>query len=282
MRVVALINDTTGTLIASHYRDLEVKIGCVFSTGCNAAYMEECRKVPKLRHLGLPDDAKVIINTEYGAFDNDFEVLPATPFDRQINGESLRPGSQVYEKMVAGLYIGEMLRLVLLSMHEQGKLFRGQDISHLRMKHALDASFLNICESDRTENLEVMRQEFAHTLTLDPPLDELKVCRYLIGLISTRAARLYACGIAAIHKKNDLRASHVGVDGSVFNKYKGFKERAMQGLREIFDWTSEEQDLIVLRAAEDGSSLGAALAGILALNGCAIEEVAHKKRRVEE
>lgn len=266
VQVVALINDTTGTLIASHYRDTDVKIGCVFSTGCNAAYMEECRKIPKLRHLGLPDDAKVIINTEYGAFDNNLKVLPATPFDHQIDRESLRPGTQIYEKMVAGLYIGEMLRLILVGMHEEGKLCSGQDASRLRTAHALDATFLSISEGDESPHLYEMRNEFVRTFDLDPPLVELKICRHLIGLIATRAARLYACGLAAICKKKGLRTCRVGVDGSVFNKYKSFKERAMQALREIFDWAPDQQDLIVLKPSEDGSSLGAALAAVLTLD----------------
>jgi hexokinase len=38
--------------------------------------MEECRFIPKLRDSGLPEDASVIINTEYGAFDNERQVLP--------------------------------------------------------------------------------------------------------------------------------------------------------------------------------------------------------------
>ncbi|KAH2710696.1 hypothetical protein KXW03_007324, partial [Aspergillus fumigatus] len=41
VRVVALVNDTVGTLFAAAYRDQEVKIGSIASTGCNAAYMEE-------------------------------------------------------------------------------------------------------------------------------------------------------------------------------------------------------------------------------------------------
>jgi hexokinase len=56
-----------------------MKVGSIFSTGCSAAYMEDCRNIPKMQ--GLSDDAKVVINTEYGAFDNDRKVLPVTPFD---------------------------------------------------------------------------------------------------------------------------------------------------------------------------------------------------------
>ena len=264
---MALINDTTGALIASHYRDPQVKIGSIFSTGCNAAYMENCRSIPKIEGLGLPDDASVIINTEYGAFDNDRIVLPLTPFDRKIDEMSIRPGTQIYEKMVAGLYIGEILRLIMLSLHEEGKLFKDQDVTRLWKEKALEASFLSVAELDVTEQLDDMRQEFEATLSLTPSLDELKVCRYLIGLVATRAARLHACGIAAICKKQGIRRCHVGVDGSVFNKFSGFKGRAAQGLREILDWPPGELDLISLNPAEDGSSVGAALAAALVLKG---------------
>lgn len=281
-KIVVLINDTTGTLIASHYRDPQVKVGCVFSTGSNAAYMEECRMIPKLQRLGLPDDAKVIINTEYGAFDNGCMVLPFTPFDHQIDRESLRPGTQRYEKMVAGLYIGEMLRLILVTLHEQGKLFKGQDIVRLRQSNVLDTTFLSIAEGDISQDLAQMREEYERTLNLSPVLEELKICQYLIGLIATRAAHLYACGIAAICKKKDIRQCHIGVDGSVFNKYCGFKQRVAQGLREIFDWSPSEQDWIVLIPSEDGSSVGAALAAALVLGGNTVENPCLMKKGEEK
>ncbi|KAJ5757364.1 uncharacterized protein N7511_006058 [Penicillium nucicola] len=265
LKVVALINDTTGTLVASHYRDPQIKIGSIFSTGCNAAYMEDCRSIPKLRDSGLPEDGTVIINTEYGAFDNERKVLPLTPFDHQIDKQSVRPGTQIYEKMVAGLYIGEMLRLILITLHEEGRLFKGQDVTRLRVENSLEASFLSIAEMDISEGLVDMKEEFEENLALHPTLDELKSCRYLIGLIATRAARLYACGIAAICKKRNIRQCHVGVDGSLFNKYSMFKGRAAQALREILDWPSGEMDLIALNAAEDGSGVGAALVACLTL-----------------
>ncbi|KAJ5302340.1 hypothetical protein N7508_007203 [Penicillium antarcticum] len=246
LKVVALVNDTTGTLVASHYRDPEVKIGSIFSTGCNAAYMEECRFIPKLRDSGLPEDGSVIINTEYGAFDNKRAVLPLTPLDHQIDKQSVIPGTQIYEKMVAGLYIGEMLRLILITLHE-------------------DTSFLSIAEMDISEGSVDMKEEFEENLGIRPTLDELKTCRYLIGLIATRAARLYACGIAAICKKKNMRQRYVGVNSSIFNRYDMLKGRAAQALREILDWAPGEADLVALKAAEDGSGVGAALVASLTL-----------------
>ncbi|KAJ5248867.1 Hexokinase [Penicillium chermesinum] len=258
VKVVALVNDTTGTLIASHYRDPQVKIGGIFSTGVNAAYMEDVRDVPKLRDSRLPEDATVVINTEYGAFDNERQVLPLTPLDHQLDQKSIRPGTQIYEKMISGLYIGEMLRLILVTLHEEGKLFRGLDITRLQEENALEASFLSAAELDFSEGLQDMRMEFEECLSLSPGVPRSE---------NLRAARLYACGIAAICKKKSFNRCHVGVDGSVFNKYSAFKSRAAQALREIFDWPPGEVDLIVLNASEDGSGLGAALAAALVLEG---------------
>jgi len=53
IKLTALINDTTGTLIASAYTDSEMKIGCIFGTGCNAAYMEHVKEIPKLDHWDM-------------------------------------------------------------------------------------------------------------------------------------------------------------------------------------------------------------------------------------
>ena len=72
---------------------------------------------------------------------------------------------------------------------------------------------------------------------------------------------------AAICKKNKTCKCHVGVDGAVFNKYRGFKSRASQALREIFDLAPDDLELIALNPSEDGSGVGAALAAVLALGG---------------
>lgn len=49
IKMTALINDTTGTLIASSYVEPRTKIAVILGTGCNAAYME---KVGPFIHLG--------------------------------------------------------------------------------------------------------------------------------------------------------------------------------------------------------------------------------------
>lgn len=148
IKLTALINDTTGTLIASAYTDDKMRIGAIFGTGTNAAYMEECGNIPKLKHMNLPADLPMAINCEYGAFDNEHKVLPRTKYDIIIDKESPRPGQQTYEKMIAGLYLGEVFRLVALDLNDkpEANIFGGQDVKKLQKPYSLDAAFLSQIE----------------------------------------------------------------------------------------------------------------------------------------
>ncbi|KAI9904857.1 hypothetical protein N3K66_001386 [Trichothecium roseum] len=271
IKLTALINDTTGTMIASAYTDTKMKIGCIFGTGCNAAYMEDCGSIPKLAHMNLPPDTPMAINCEWGAFDNEHKVLPRTEFDVTIDRDSPRPGQQAFEKMIAGLYLGEIFRLVLVDLHDNKNIhiFENQDISLLRKAYSLDSSFLSAIEEDPFENLQETYDNFSSKLNLTCTRPELELIRRLAELIGTRAARLSACGVAAICKKKGYQSCHVGADGSVFNKYPHFKARGAQALREILDWPQKqnpkEEDPVEILAAEDGSGVGAALIAALTL-----------------
>lgn len=242
-----------------------MKIGSIFGTGCNSAYMEDVRSIPKIQNSGLPPDTPIAINTEYGAFDNERKVLPLTRFDDEIDQQSARPGQQTYEKMVAGLYVGEILRLILVELNESGKLFSGQTISRLHEKNSINSQFLTAIEEDRTDSLADIQCLFIERLGVDLTLHERKVVQYLAELVATRSARLYSCGIAAICKKKNMEYCHVGVDGSVFDKSPAFRVRAAQALREILDWPRDSEDKVRLQFAEDGSGVGAALIASLAV-----------------
>lgn len=254
-------------MIASAYTDPEMKIGCIFGTGVNAAYMENAGSIPKLAHANLPADMPVAINCEYGAFDNERIVLPLSKYDEIIDRDSPRPGQQAFEKMTAGLYLGEIFRLALIDLidNQPDLIFKGQDVSKLRKPYLLDASFLAAIEEDPYENLSETADAFDRQLGIKPTEPELEMVRRLAELIGTRAARLSACGVAAICTKKNIESCHVGADGSVFTKYPHFKARGAQALREILDWAPNEKDKVSIMAAEDGSGVGAALIAALTL-----------------
>jgi hexokinase len=271
IKLTALVNDTTGTMIASAYTDTDMKIGCIFGTGCNAAYMEDVGSIPKLAHMKLDPSLPMAINCEWGAFDNEHKILPRTTYDIIIDKESPRPGQQAFEKMIAGLYLGEIFRLVLVDLHKNPDvcIFEGQDLGTLHKPYSLDAGFLSAIEEDPFENLSETLDLFQNKLNIACTKPELELIRRLAELIGTRAARLSACGVAAICKKKGWDTCHVGADGSVFNKYPHFKVRGAQALKEILDWPANKgkgkNDPIEILPAEDGSGVGAALIAALTL-----------------
>lgn len=267
VKVVALINDTTGTLVASMYADVETKMGLIFGTGVNGAYFDVCGQIPKLEGKFAEDvneNTPMAINSEYGSFDNEHLVLPRTKYDIQIDAESPRPGQQSFEKMISGYYLGEVLRLILLELAEDKKLiFFDQDLSKMCEPFVMDTSFPAKIEEDPFENLPDVQDLFRDKLGIQTTVPERKIIRRLAELIGERSSRLSVCGIAAICKKRGYKTAHCAADGSVYQKYPGFKERAARGLRDIFGWADNEADPIVIVPAEDGSGVGAAVIAAL-------------------
>lgn len=271
LRIVALVNDTVGTLMASAYVDTKTQIGSIYGTGSNAAYMERCDQIPKMKTSGLYGDALMAINCEYGAFDNSERVLPFTRYDVEIDQSSPRPGQQRYEKLVAGLYLGEMMRLILADLYDRHKIFQGRNGSGLKQPYVLDSCSLANIENDQTRSLTSIRNMLQETFNITSDFSESYFCRCVARLISRRSVRLYACGIAALLKKRGMQHCHVAVDGSVFSKYPRFPDRVMEALKEVLGLPEEGDDHIRLVPAVDGSSVGAAVIAAVAMareEGC--------------
>lgn len=92
---MAVLNDTTGTLMACAWKNPSCRIGLIVGTGSNACYIE------KLDNVGTWDGdcdepRQVMINTEWGAFgDNGVLEFIRTEYDRAIDASSLNPGRQL-------------------------------------------------------------------------------------------------------------------------------------------------------------------------------------------
>ncbi|KAJ3882279.1 hexokinase [Lentinula edodes] len=259
VQMTALINDTTGTLIASHYVNPKTKIAVIFGTGCNAAYMEDVKNIEKINDLGINEKDQMAINCEWGAFDSfEHEHLPRTKYDIIVDETSNKPGEQAFEKLISGRYLGEILRLVICELIDEGVLFLGQETYKLETPYVFETAFLSLMESDPTDELLMIIGIFTHFFAVETTLAERQFFRALAMLIGRRAARLSACGIAAIVGKMGYldEGCLVGADGSLYNKYPGFADRVHEGLIDVF---GEKGNNIKTVHAEDGSGVGSAI-----------------------
>ncbi|KAF2827287.1 hexokinase [Ophiobolus disseminans] len=198
------------------------------------------------------------VNCEYGAFDNAHHILPQTKFDKRIDAESPRPGEQVFEKLSAGLYLGEIFRLILVDLADRDLVFRKENTTKLREAYAIDTGFLSHIEDDESPKFKSTRELFKDTLTLTPTDVEIEFSRRIAELITVRGARLCACGVAAICTMEGITEGNVAADGGVANKHPKFKRRWARALGEILDWR-EEEGSIRITSAEDGSGTGCAI-----------------------
>ncbi|KAF2746619.1 hypothetical protein M011DRAFT_468319 [Sporormia fimetaria CBS 119925] len=273
VKLICVINDTVGAMVASAYNDPETIIGTIFGTGCNAAYMAKIESIHKLdkanEQVKHNDSGHMAINCEYGAFDNGHHVLPRTKYDERIDKESPRPGQQTFEKMSAGLYLGEIFRLVLLELVEKGLIFQNQNAEKLKHPYSIDTKLLTQIEDDESPKFKKTRNMFEDTLNLQPEDYEIELSRRLAELIAVRGARLCACGVAAICSLEDIKKGHVAADGSVANKHPKFKKRWATALGEILDWDDEAKKEgkgpIIITSAEDGSGVGCAIIAAMEL-----------------
>ncbi|XP_006661182.1 hexokinase-1-like [Oryza brachyantha] len=264
MRMSALINDTVGTLAAGSYYDDDVVAAVILGTGTNAAYVESADAIAKLEPSQLPKSSNImVINTEWGGFDS--PCLPTTEYDRALDKESLNPGEQTYEKLISGLYLGEIVRRVLLKISSRCSLLG--DVgggTELRTRFVLTTPDVSSMHHDETPDLTVVAKTLADRLNIrGTSLETRRMVVEICDIVATRSARLAAAGIVGILRKigrggpGDERRSVVAVDGGLFEHYAKFRRRMESTLEEMLG--EEAAARVVVKLASDGSGLGAAL-----------------------
>lgn len=300
VRVAALVNDTVGTLMARSYTSpgkTKTLIGAIFGTGTNGAYVEKLDKVKKMKEIEAKEGkggydsstGLMVINSEWGSFDNDLKVLPDTPYDVDLDKESVNPGIQMFEKRVSGMFLGEILRRALLALYQNKDtkvaLFKDNssadndtfstttvaDDSALYKQWGIDTSFLSIVEEDSSDHLRITKQTLELQLGVSAPSTEDCVAvKTLVHAIGKRAARLSAVALAGVvigtDKLKEDEVVDIGVDGSLVEYYPGFEDYIREAFREI-EGIGEDEKRIRIGLAKDGSGLGAALIALVAAKG---------------
>ena len=140
-----------GTALSRAYTAGGCVLGAIFGTGTNGAYLEQVANITKLgNHPAAATGGVMMVNTEWGAFDNAREVLPTTPFDSKVDRESINPRFQAYEKFISGMYLGEVTRNLLLAFVDATPkpiLFNGKSTERLNKHYGLDTEVLSLVES---------------------------------------------------------------------------------------------------------------------------------------
>ncbi|KAJ6087928.1 hypothetical protein N7467_006842 [Penicillium canescens] len=286
VRVAALVNDTVGTLMARSYTspgETGTFLGAIFGTGTNGAYVEKTSNITKLKDMKDAhfdhSTGEMIINAEWGSFDNHMSVLPTTVFDDELDADSNNPGVQMFEKRVSGMFLGEILRRALLSLHHNADLgmFKANkssktvlpEKSMLFRQWGLDTSLLSAVEADSSKDLLDVKTALKDHLEIEnPSTEECQAVKVLVHAIGKRAARLSAVPLAAILVHTNKLATDdivdIGVDGSLVEFYPNFEGHMREALREVPEVGAAGDKKIRIGISKDGSGVGAALIALVA------------------
>ncbi|KAJ2902786.1 Glucokinase [Zalerion maritima] len=281
VKVSALVNDTVGTLMTRSYTSPGKEsaiLGAIFGTGTNGAYIEKMDKIKKpVQGSYDKSTGLMVVNTEWGSFDNQLNHLPDTPYDTQLDKESLNPGLQMYEKRVSGMFLGEICRLALLDLVKDPaiSLFKNDsqttvaEESGLNKQWGLDSALLSTAAEDESEDLSKLKASIEKELKIfAPSLEDLKAFRDVSAAVVRRAAKLSAVPIGAIVlDSGNLETDEIvdiGVDGSLVEYYPKFRDMVMETLASIEGIGEAGAKKIRIGIAKDGSGVGAALIALVA------------------
>ncbi|EIE76810.1 hypothetical protein G6F46_006029 [Rhizopus delemar] len=267
VKISALVNDTVGTLLSNAYNKPHTLAGLILGTGANGAYIEKMSKIGKWKG-GKTTAEEMIINMEFGAFDNERRVLPLTRFDNKLDRQSINPHAQLYEKMISGMYLGEITRNVLIDMIDRELLLKPQNLAKDISRHwSFETAFMSSIEEDNSPDLQHTKETLDSNLNLhDITTVEARMIKKVCELVGKRAARLAATSISAIVKHCGMsdEGHDIGIDGSLYEFYPSFEERLYEALQEMMPEVENIHEKIRLGLARDGSGVGAALTACVA------------------
>jgi len=247
-KVVAILNDTTGTLVAGSHDYPDAGIGLILGTGTNGSFMEKADRV--VRWEGREGKERCLIDPEFGAWgDNGCLDFIKTEWDRKLDAASLLPGKYTFEKYVTGAFLGDLARRVLLGvLTSMGKTsppcFSASDsLTTANLSEIVAASLPGGQKSSLLENLE---KDVAIILT------------HICILLSERAALMVAVPMATFLNRMAKPTTTIAVTGSLYKHHPTLSKR--------LDYHTETMSShqFAFRLCDDGSGKGAALVAAIA------------------
>uniref|UniRef100_A0A1A9V365 Phosphotransferase n=1 Tax=Glossina austeni TaxID=7395 RepID=A0A1A9V365_GLOAU len=252
---IVILNDTTGTLISCAWKYREAKISLIIGTGTNMSYLEKTKHI-ELFKGGVNASPTMIINCESGNFGSDGSLdFVRTPIDVTVDENSVNAGQQIYEKMISGMYLGEIVRLILLECVNAGAMLNGVQSEEIRTPMSLDVKHMSEIEAEESGNNSATRKIFEIMGYKRPSDEDCEHLRYICNVISTRSAHMAAATLATLVNRVGDPFVVIGVDGAVYRKYPNYPQRLRKKLKDL----ARPEYHFCLKLAEDGSGRGAAL-----------------------
>ncbi|XGW23448.1 hypothetical protein V3C99_005575, partial [Haemonchus contortus] len=259
VEVMAVLNDTVGTIVAGAYETKgKCDLGVIIGTGTNASYMEDTEAIVKgLHDASEPYHHKqMIIDIEWGGFGDrgDAEYI-RTQYDRIVDERSDHPGSYCFDKLVAGKCMGEVVRLVLEKLCTLKVLFNGDGSKLLYTTGSFPTKYISEILRDDWGTYSNTRQIMGELGIDDYSFSDILLFREVCLVVSRRSANLIAAAIACVLNRIGQPKMIVAIDGSTYKCHPFFEHWISEKVKELLDPGLKFK----LVQTDDGSGKGAAL-----------------------
>ena len=286
--VSAITNDASAAVLSLAYLRPTARLAIILGTGINAAIHLPISALhpSKFGSRTLPSSPKpdhVLVNAELSMYGR--TAYKTTRWDDHLNKHHVLPDYQPLEYLIAGGYMGEIVRLVLLEAIDTAGLFRSSIPPSLSKPYCIDTRALATIELDDSPSLSVASKFWTeHFPTMIPiSFAEIKFIRDVVLLVSTRSKAYFTAAnhaLAALlqdmeskhgHEKQGGGQEHeagcisIGCEGSVVNKYPNYMVDAQALMDkmvalELATKSSEGRKRIVFEGTKDSAVLGAGVA----------------------
>ena len=198
---IVILNDTVAVLLGgltSGEEDGGCAIGQVSGTGTNT-----CCSLPenRIKKLGRTGDKRMIVNLESGMYDG----MPRGDFDRELDVASHNPGIKHFEKITAGVYLGDLCHRMLLHAAEEG-LLSPETVKKVRSLGWIDSAVIDAwAMGEKLEDISCSEEDASFVQTLCTAMFE-------------RSARCMCTNLAAIAILSGEESVSICAEGSLVQK----------------------------------------------------------------
>ncbi|XVF59180.1 hypothetical protein PTKIN_Ptkin07bG0254700 [Pterospermum kingtungense] len=255
MRVYALVDDTVGNLAGGRYYNKDTVAAITLGMGTNASYVDTAQSATRWQD-SLPKKGEIVISMEWGNFNSCH--LPRTQDDASLDSESSNPGRQIFQKLISGMYLGEIVRRVLVKMAQEAALF-GQSVPpKLLIPYLLRSPDMAAMHQDTSEDHEVVNEKLKEIFGITSTPMAREIVAEVCDIVTERGARLAGAGIVAIIKKLGRIASRrsvIIIEGGLYEHYRIFRNYLHSSVWEMLG--NELSDNIIIEHSHGGSGAGA-------------------------
>lgn len=164
--------------------------------------------------------------------------------------------------MISGMYIGEIVRRVLMSLIKEKLLFVGQRAPELLFeKNSFMAKYVSEIDTEHRNDFYFIKKTFKrHFDCKIKDSTDMKIIKMVNSRVSHRAAHLAAVGCATILNRMERSMTAIAYDGTLIRKHPYFLLWMCEKIKQL---TNPKFNFRLIEST-DGSGRGAAIVAAVA------------------